>query len=130
MSHCSLFFYPECCLERNIGSGNLFLGVFEGVETCLVRRPLQHDGARWRFRKVVPSTELRSYNFLNQGEWLAPQGSHLMRNAVANIHDALSHGATLACTGEHALQAQTLCEQIQKLALAQIPKPRDRRDAT
>ena len=91
---------------------------------------MEDGGARWRFRNAAPSNELRGYNFLNQGEWLAPQGSPLMRNAVANLHDALSHGAALACTGEHALQAQTLCEQIQKLALTQKTKPKDRRDAT
>jgi predicted dehydrogenase len=87
---------------------------------------MEDGGARWRFRKAGPSTELHGYNFLNKGEWLEPQGSPLMRNAVANLHDALSHLAAVACTGEHALQAQTLCEQIQKLALAQIPKPQDR----
>ena len=90
---------------------------------------MEDGGARWRFRTAAPSTELLGYKFLNHGEWLAPQGSPLMRNAVANLHDALCHGAALACTGEHALQAQTLCEQIQKLALAQITKPKDRRDA-
>jgi predicted dehydrogenase len=91
---------------------------------------MEDGGARWRFRTAAPSTELLGYKFLNHGEWLAPKGSPMLRNAVANLHDVLSHGAALACTGEHALQAQTLCEQIQKLALAQIPKPQDRRDAT
>jgi len=90
---------------------------------------MEDGGARWRFRTAVPSAQLPGYNFLNHGEWLVPDGSPMLRNAVANLHDALSYGATLACTGIHALQAQTLCEQIQKLALAQTPKLKDRREA-
>jgi hypothetical protein len=53
----------------------------------------------------------------------------MLRNAVANLHDALSYGATLNCTGIHALQAQILCEQIQQRALAQMPQTQDIREA-
>jgi hypothetical protein len=53
----------------------------------------------------------------------------MLRNAMANLHDALSHGVALACTGEHALQAQTLCEQIQQQALANLPQPQYKREA-
>jgi len=90
---------------------------------------MEDGGARWRFRTAVPSAQLPGYNFLNHGEWLVPDGSPMLRNAVANLHDALSYGATLACTGIHALQAQTLCEQIQQRALAQMPQPHDIREA-
>ena len=90
---------------------------------------MEDGGARWRFRTAAPSAQLPGYNFLNHGEWLVPDISPMLRNAVANLHDALSYGATLACTGIHALQAQTLCEQIQQRALAQMPQPQDVREA-
>jgi predicted dehydrogenase len=90
---------------------------------------MEDGGARWRFRTAAPSAQLPGYKFLNQGEWLVPQDSPMLRNAIANLHDALRYGATLACTGIHALQAQTLCEQIQQRALAQMPQPQDIREA-
>jgi predicted dehydrogenase len=90
---------------------------------------MEDGGARWRFRKAAPSAQLPGYNFLNQGEWVAPQGSRALRNAVANLHDALTKGAALACTGMHALQAQSLCEQIQQQAVAKWPKALDKREA-
>jgi len=89
---------------------------------------MEDGGARWRFRTAAPSAQLPGYNFLNHGEWLVPDGSPMLRNAVANLHDALSYGATLACTGLHALQAQSLCEQIQQQAVAKLPQPQDRRE--
>jgi hypothetical protein len=90
---------------------------------------MEDGGARWRFRKAAPSNQLPGYNFLNQGEWITPQGSPALRNAVANLHDALTQGAALACTGHHALQAQSLCEQIQRQAVAKWPQPQDKREA-
>jgi len=90
---------------------------------------MEDGGARWRFRTAAPSAQLPGYNFLNHGEWLVPHGSPMLRNAVANLHDALSYGAILACTGLHALQAQTLCEQMQQRALAQMPQSQDIREA-
>jgi predicted dehydrogenase len=90
---------------------------------------MEDGGAGWRFRTSAPSAQLPGYNFLNHGEWVSPQGSPALRNAVANLHDALTQGTALACTGIHALQAQTLCEQIQQRALAQMPQPQDVREA-
>lgn len=90
---------------------------------------MEDGGARWRFRTAKPSAQLPGYNFLNHGEWVTPQGSPALRNAVANLHDALTRSAALACTGIHALQAQTLCEQIHQQAVAKWPQPHDRREA-
>jgi predicted dehydrogenase len=90
---------------------------------------MEDGGARWRFRTAAPSAQLPGYNFLNHGEWVTPQGSPALRNAVANLHDALTQGAALACTGIHALQAQSLCEQIQQQAVAKWPQPLDKREA-
>ena len=85
---------------------------------------MEDGGARWRFRTAELIAQLPSYKFLNQGEWIESQGSPMLRNAIANLHDALRYGAPLACTGLHALQAQTLCEQIQQRALAQMSQPK------
>ncbi|MSP36528.1 MAG: Gfo/Idh/MocA family oxidoreductase [Limnohabitans sp.] len=90
---------------------------------------MEDGGARWRFRTAAPSTQLPGYNFLNHGEWLGAQGSPALRNAVTNLHDVLMQGAALACTGVHALQAQSLCEHIQQQAVAKLPQPQDRREA-
>ena len=89
---------------------------------------MEDGGARWRFRTAAPSSQLPGYHFLKHGEWIAPQGSPALRNTVANLHDALTQGAPLACTGIHALQAQSLCEQIQQQAVAKLPQPHDRRE--
>lgn len=90
---------------------------------------MEDGGARWRFRTAIPSALLPGYNFLNQGEWVASQGSPALRNAVANLYDALTQGAALACTGIHALQAQSLCEQIQQQAVAKWPQALEKRVA-
>ena len=90
---------------------------------------MEDGGARWRFRTAAPSAQLPGYNFLNHGEWVSPQGSPALRNAVANLHNALTQGTALACTGIHALQAQSLCEQIQQQAVAKWPQPQERREA-
>jgi predicted dehydrogenase len=90
---------------------------------------MEDGGARWRFRTSAPSAQLPGYNYLNHGEWLEPQGSYALTAAVANLHDALTKGAALACTGMHALQAQSLCEQIQQQAVAKWPQALDKREA-
>lgn len=91
---------------------------------------MEDGGARWRFRTAIPSAQLPGYHFLNQGEWIAQEGSSALRNAVVNLYDALTQGVALACTGIHALQAQTLCEQIQQQAQAKWPQPQDKQEAS
>ena len=87
---------------------------------------MEDGGARWRFRTPAPSIQLPGYNFLSNDKWLVRDDLPLLRNAVAHLYDALSHGVALACTGLHALQAQALCEQIQQRALARLPSPQER----
>jgi predicted dehydrogenase len=81
---------------------------------------MEDGGARWRYRHAKPSEKLVGYNFLNSGEWLEPDGSYAMSGAVANIFDALDSGAQLCSSGNNAIQAQILCEQINRLALTQV----------
>jgi len=82
---------------------------------------MEDGGASWRFRYAKPSEQLAGYWFLNSGEWVKPQGSYELTGALANIFDALQHGAPLASSGSNALQAQALCEQIKKKALVHAP---------
>jgi predicted dehydrogenase len=80
---------------------------------------MEDGGARWRFRRAEDSTQLPGYRFLNQGEWTQAKGSLALSRAVKNIFGALQSGEVLSSTGSSALQAQALCEQIKKMALAQ-----------
>jgi len=89
---------------------------------------MEDGGARWRFRKSEASKLLLGYSFLNPGKLQESKGSYAMTGAVANLFDALTRGVSLACTGEHALQAQALCEQIQKQALSNKDKNQYRRE--
>jgi len=81
---------------------------------------MEDSGSRWRMRKAEPSAHLPGYSLLNFGKWLENQGSYALTGAVANLYDVLIHGNQLACTGNHALQVQALCEQIQHRALTSI----------
>jgi predicted dehydrogenase len=81
---------------------------------------MEDGGARWRYRYANPSEKLLGYNFLDDGEWVVPDGTYAMSGAVSNIYDALETGRPLSSTGSNAIQAQTLCEQIKKLATSLI----------
>ena len=84
---------------------------------------MEDGGARWRFRHAKPSDQLLGYSFLNAGDWVQPNGSFALTGAVANIFEALQHGAPLSSTGSNALQAQALCEQMKQMALAHASGP-------
>jgi predicted dehydrogenase len=84
---------------------------------------MEDGGARWRFRHAKPSEQLVGYSFLSAGDWVEPQGSYALTGAVANIFEALQHGALLSSTGSNALQAQALCEQMKQMALAHASGP-------
>ena len=84
---------------------------------------MEDGGTRWRFRHAKPSDQLLGYSFLNAGDWVQPHGSFALTGAVANIFEALQHGAPLSSTGSNALQAQALCEQMKQMALAHASGP-------
>jgi hypothetical protein len=79
---------------------------------------MEDGGTSWRYRHVKPSEHLAGYNFLNRGNWVEYQGSYALTGAVANIFDTLQSGASLASSGETALQAQALSEHIKQMTLA------------
>ena len=73
---------------------------------------MEDGGLRWRIRFSASSAEFAGYRALDAGQ--TNQGGYLqtMANAVANIYRAVARGEALASTGENALQAQHICQQI------------------
>jgi predicted dehydrogenase len=79
---------------------------------------MEDAGARWRVRRAVDSANFKGYKTLDAGEQRIGEYDRAMTGAVANIDDALRTGAALASTGQNALAAQRICEQIARLAAA------------
>jgi predicted dehydrogenase len=77
---------------------------------------MEDGGLRWRVRHAGPSEQFAGYRALSAGDLV--QGHYLdaMGNAAANIYDAVTNQAELASTGETALAAQRLCDQIARAA--------------
>ena len=73
---------------------------------------MEEGGLFWRERRVVDSAVFKGYRVLDDGMRRPGQYSKSMLRAVANIHEAITEGKPLASTGESALMAQRLCEQI------------------
>ena len=78
---------------------------------------MEDGGQRWRVRRVVDSVQFAGYRVLDSGHSQPGQYTAATLAAVTNLHDALQLGAPLLSTGENALQAQALCEQIRAAAL-------------
>jgi predicted dehydrogenase len=79
---------------------------------------MENGGMHWRLRRSVPSPHFPGYRSLGPAEDIAGEYPQAMTRAVANLHDALVAGAALASTGDSALQAQVVCEQIRDAALS------------
>jgi predicted dehydrogenase len=77
---------------------------------------MEDGGDGWRFRSAQTSTHLPGYRFLDPNITKETVNSYAMTAAVTNLHDALSYGAAIACTGYEAIQTQALCEDIKKIA--------------
>jgi predicted dehydrogenase len=82
---------------------------------------MEDGGAHWRIRRATDSPTFRGYKSLGQSEQRPGEYARSMLNAAANIRDAVLNGATLASTGDSALSAQRVCEQI-RLAAGANPK--------
>lgn len=83
---------------------------------------MEDGGMRWRRRRALPSPHFKGYRSLGPAEETAGEYPLAMTAAVANLHDALVHGAPLASTGHTALAAQLVCEGIRAAA---SPLPQD-----
>lgn len=79
---------------------------------------MEDGGLFWRERHAVDSDTFKGYRMLDAGIRRAGEYPSAMRGAVDNIYRAISQSDTLASTGESALAAQRVCEQIKQQALA------------
>lgn len=79
---------------------------------------IEQGGFFWRERLVRQSPRFAGYH--DVGDAAPHPGGYpkAMLEAITNMHGALTQGAELASTGETALAAQTLCDQIRQRALA------------
>jgi len=77
---------------------------------------MEEGGMFWRERRAKDSKTFKGYRVLDEGVRRAGQYPATMRGAVDNIYRAITQGDALASTGESALAAQRLCEQIKHLA--------------
>ncbi len=79
---------------------------------------IEQGGFFWRERLVRPSPRFAGYHDIGDAAPRAGGYPEAMLGAVTNIHSAMTQGADLASTGETALAAQALCDQIRQRALA------------
>ncbi|MDI1293635.1 MAG: Gfo/Idh/MocA family oxidoreductase [Methylobacter sp.] len=77
---------------------------------------MEEGGLFWRERRAVDSETFKGYRTLDAGVRRAGQYPGAMLNAVDNIYHAIKQGDPLASTGESALAAQCVCEQIKQNA--------------
>jgi predicted dehydrogenase len=78
---------------------------------------MEEGGMFWRERRVVDSATFNGYRALDAGVRQSGRYPHSMLLAVGNIYNAVTTAGTpLASTGESALVAQRLCEQIKQQA--------------
>jgi len=77
---------------------------------------MEEGGLFWRERRVVDSATFKGYRVLDGGMRRPGQYPQSMLKAVANIHEAITDNKPLASTGDSALVAQRLCEQISQRA--------------
>jgi predicted dehydrogenase len=75
---------------------------------------MEEGGMFWRERRVQDSETFKGYRMLEAGVRRAGQYPSAMLNAIDNIYRAITHGDPLASTGESALAAQCVCEQIKQ----------------
>jgi predicted dehydrogenase len=79
---------------------------------------IEQGGFSWRERMVRESPRFVGYHDVGDATQRPGGYAMAMLRAATNIHDALTQGAGLASTGETALAAHTLCNQIRQRALA------------
>lgn len=77
---------------------------------------MEDGGFQWRFRRAIDSPFFRSYRSLDAGlERVAGELPRAMLAAVAEIYEALNGCGQLSSTGENALAAISICEDVRKM---------------
>lgn len=79
---------------------------------------MEESGMFWRERRALDNSTFKGYRRLDEGARRAGGYPKAMLQAVNNVYCAINHGKSLASTGESALAAQRICEQIRQQAVA------------
>lgn len=79
---------------------------------------MEEGGMYWRERRAIDSTTFKGYRKLEEGARRAGEYPRAMLQAADNIYRAIKQGESLASTGESALAAQRMCQQIMQQASA------------
>ena len=79
---------------------------------------MEEGGMFWRERRALDSNTFKGYRMLDEGVRRVGEYPRAMLQAVANLYSAITQGEPLASTGESALAAQCICEQIKEQACA------------
>ena len=77
---------------------------------------MEEGGMFWHERHVKKSTTFKGYHTLDKGVRRTGEYPHAMLKAIDNIYSRINYGQALASTGETALSAQRLCEEVKHLA--------------
>jgi predicted dehydrogenase len=75
---------------------------------------MEDGGMAWRERAAMDSTLFAGYRGLDAGTRRAGGYAQAMRLAMDNVAEAIGRGAPLASSGETALAAQRLCEEVMR----------------
>ena len=78
---------------------------------------MEDGGLRWRTRLNAPSTQFAGYRALDEGQFSGGQYLQTMTNAIANIYRSVTNGEALASTGQTAMCAQLICQQMRTHSL-------------
>ena len=73
---------------------------------------MEEGGMFWRERHAIESKTFKGYRTLGENLRRTGKYSNAMLEAVSNIYQTITNGKPLASTGETALYAQDLCEQV------------------
>lgn len=102
--------YLACGHAEDYAIFELQLVFSQGVVT------MEDGGLFWHERRAKDSDTFKGYRILDAGIRRSGEYPSAMRGAVDNIYRAIAQGDPLASTGESALAAQRVCEQIKQQA--------------
>lgn len=87
---------------------------------------IEDGGENWRLRRVVASDRFAGYRVLDKAEHHRGGDEETMILAVDNLYRTVTAGASLASTGNTALRAQKICDQIRTQAARRDVKELER----
>jgi predicted dehydrogenase len=79
-------------------------------EKCVLS--MERGGEKWRVRKPTDSELYKGYKFLTIDENITGRYNKCMHNAIDNIFKHIDGNVSLRCTGDLALEAENLCNQV------------------